>query len=843
MKKKFLLFLLALFVLPLSLILVGCGDNKEATILGFKFKYNDVEETTLNFEYDYGTHVQMPDYSVVVNYSDGTTSEVTEDIASQFEAKYYKNGIEFPENQSGIFYSKLANGTLDAGDYTLQATHIPTNTICYIFIRIVPVEASMTAFTISVKNASNNSIISTVDYDTASIDDNNLTSQYVVCVSNGGNLLDKNEVNGIYALDATDYATYSALTTRNAKQAFLESHTTNSINYNWDGPSTNERYFYVNTSRDNLLPGSYHLFADINTNNYEKLYCEPSTELIVNKRSVNFITSMVDGNKNEQGGPDKNQEDLWTYLNLKASFDYGSSVWDADLGYSVYQIGNITLGELNEKDSTFYKVGDLDEDLGIPDGLNPGDPGYDDYVNATRQAIKERFKINIGYGEENLFDYGTFKFKNVDTPVNSGTGTNGESSQVVEFVLNDYYAARYVSTGDKNIKLTITKGIVAAPYTANTEYDELQGKSVPADNWTGEYSYGEDVSLPLLGIGEWNQDLYQYGSNSTFTAQNVGNYFVIVMLRDSNNYVFQSEGLDTEKYFYGDSNRRFSWSIEKRTVDAAPIKTITYNNVEYGSNCEITYVSGQTSIGVAFTCNPEWFDKPYFDDREFNWSISCSPALDPEVVASLANATGGLSNTINFTSVKKGTENVNIIVTISCAAEASFNAFEYSVCIKLLPAELTDAQKETLYSGETPELDAELYNNELYIVGDLQITKITQNEEIDETLHTMADVTRYYIENTQIPATALTSVGSWKLYYTYEGETKEVTFDVGNPQWYEIILTGVNDENPILDADIDDMEYELNHRTSFFFVFDVTDPCVADIKIQVGSNKTIAAAI
>lgn len=85
MKKKFLAFLVAVvFMLPISFFLSACGENPpEKTLSSISAEAKDPDSTTVEYAPNISQMFDLDDFTITATYSDGSTSEVTQDVTME----------------------------------------------------------------------------------------------------------------------------------------------------------------------------------------------------------------------------------------------------------------------------------------------------------------------------------------------------------------------------------------------------------------------------------------------------------------------------------------------------------------------------------------------------------------------------------------------------------------------------------------------------------------------------------------------------------------------------------------------------------------------------------------
>ena len=574
MKKKFLLFLLALLIMPISIMLVGCGGNNATKGLNsIQLQDGNLKGEYLQYTYTYGEDLDFiaRDLKLIANYSDGTTAELTEE-------QYAQVTTEVGDGEGYVPFEMRSNQHLDVGWYRIRVGY--SGMYAYINLEIMNANYPNNTATINFRNKDGSQISNTaMQYHSGRIEDTQVgentwnqhfNSDYYMTVSVAGHgLVKQNEVEGIYYLTTAQKTEYDAISiedptthefdeaaTKLAKQAYLQNivedvNTWQNLTYNNDvvaeeGQNAGTK-FEVYTHNNNLVPSSgyYYAFAKVKLQNYNPYYTSPTTNTWFKiKKGVidfqNFIFDDIEGRigyAESQGylTPEEEAENpteearqaLREQKIAEAILAIDSNIDNTGMTAEEYKTALLA-----SKMTTFNQIFEY---MGLTAELDYSRQYGTSYENmqyligsqtlGTLNTLNNIFKFanyfnpnrfSLRYADSTLglgaiTGVGFIKFMNVYTSVDY---TKNGYTYNIKFDFpdsDDYYKNLYEFTNNEaTITLNVIKGQVAAPYTTETHYDEDLKQTVLTEAFTCEYNYGNAINFAANTIHGVTDTYYDF---------------------------------------------------------------------------------------------------------------------------------------------------------------------------------------------------------------------------------------------------------------------------------------------------------------------------------------------
>lgn len=618
-RRSFLIFFALILILPFAFILTACGGetskSKEITDLRIRLGEN---EWANSISVDYGKTIgeMLDDVAFYFVYSDGEKKDVVESNFSESEWK------EISESYTEQYFVQIVNeetgesnyqpytgdttsrAVLEVGQYRVDISLKNKTASIYVSVYQASLQSKQLSVVI-LPNENNNygnklNAVQTYKYgmpiNHLENDEENYTSDYKVYVidkQNNNKVLSSTDVKQVYALpEVYEGGVYSSFDDIEEGDNLLEYYNTIEVlddSSNIDERATFEKkqaflsaygcqittgHNYSDNSlilqTESLKPGNYHLFANYESKNYQSIYTEPLTELVVEKGVFDLKKAI---RYSGQEWSEENAEEIISKvkININYTFNLDSPLNTVDYYGNVVKA--LTATQLNQ---------------------------YNVSANADYNSDNAFSDVDFGYAGGGYTGLSLGKFRLVEKDANRKDirfDSDSVLDESVKFVYildnNDYYEndpTVYTTDDFDEVLLNISKGQVSRPYTSNM------------DTLSVEYS-GETQTVENAGLNINNYDKALLEQIGTYSATEIDNYSITFKLKDNTNFFFSDDGLG---YNYGEDDgnggRTFAWSI-------TPIKFQdwgydhlegTYNGAELnGSTVYVDYVSGVYTVRVA----------------------------------------------------------------------------------------------------------------------------------------------------------------------------------------------------------------------------------------------------
>lgn len=764
MKKKiFSLILTICLIVPVMFLFAACENkpskSKEITDLRIRFGENELANS---ISVDYGKTIgeMFEDVTFYFVYSDGEEKDVVEsnfsesewdEISNSYAEQYFVqivNEVTGESNYQPYSGNTTSRAVLEVGQYRVDSS-LKNKTIS-IYVNVC--RASLQSKQLSVvilPNENNNygsklNAVQTYKYGMPinhfENDEENYISDYKVYVidkQNNNKVLSGTEVKQVYALpEVYEGGVYSSFddieegenlleyyntievlddssniderATFEKKQAFLSA-------YGWHittGHNYSDNSLILQTER--LKPGNYHLFANYESKNYQSIYTEPLTELVVEKGVFNLKKAI---RYSGQEWSEENAEEIISKvkININYTFNLDSPLNTVDSHGNVVKA--LTATQLNQYNVSANADYNSDNAFSDVDFIHAGG-GYTGLsLGKFRLVEKDANRKDIRFDSDSVLD---------------------ESVKFV-YILdnNDYYEndpTVYTKDDFDEVSLNISRGQVSRPYASN-----MSTLSV-------EYS-GETQTVENAGLNIDSYDKALLEQIGTYSATEISEYSITFKLKDSTNFRFREED---NSYNYGEDDgnggRTFTWAI-------TPIEFVgvgydhlegSYNEeqLEYVSN--VQYIPGVHTVRVSLPKDSKYdLLKSKVPTAQIVWE---RVETNNDAIATLTQVGDDLI--IEFESEGY----VNLKATI---AETDYSlAFENeNLQVVINNASFTQEQKAAILA----EIGAEEKDNNEYGLDASHKIRISRISML------LPNVLPDYTDTLNPPATA--DLGEWKIYY------------------------------------------------------------------------------
>ncbi|MBQ8468698.1 MAG: hypothetical protein IJ542_02965 [Clostridia bacterium] len=764
-RRSFLIIFALILILPFAFILTACGGetskSKEITDLRIRLGEN---EWANSISVDYGTTIgeMFEDATFYFVYSDGEKKDVVEsnfsesewnEISNSYAEQYFVqivNEVTGESNYEPYTGNTTSRAVLEVGQYRVDISLKNKTASIYVSVYQASLQSKQLSVVI-LPNENNNygsklNAVQTYKYGMPinhfENDEENYTSDYKIYVidkQNNNKVLSGTDVKQVYALpEVYEGGVYSSFDDIEEGDNLLEYYNTievldDSSNidervtfqkkqefllaYGWQittGHNYSDNSLILQTER--LKPGNYHLFANYESKNYQSIYTEPLTELVVEKGVFDLKKAI---RYSGQEWSEENAEEIISKvkININYTFNLDSPLNTVDYYGNVVKA--LTATQLNQ---------------------------YNVSANADYNSDNAFSDVDFGYAGGGYTGLSLGKFRLVEKDANRKDirfDCDSILDESVKFVYildnNDYYEndpTVYTTDDFDEVSLNISKGQVSRPYASI------------GNNLSREYT-GESQTVENAGLNIDNYDKALLEQIGIYSATEIGNYSITFKLKDSTNFCFREED---NSYNYGEDDgnggRTFTWAITPIEFSAwdwgYDHLEGSYNEEQLEYVSSVQYISGVHTLRVSLPKDSKYdLLKSKVPTAKIVWErvetnndaiATLTPDGDDLVITFASEGYVNLKATIAETDYSLAFENANLQVVIN---NASF----------------TQEQKAAILA----EIGAEEKDNDVYGLDANHTIRISRISML------LPNVLPDYTDVLNPPATA--DLGEWKIYY------------------------------------------------------------------------------